>query len=399
LKRPGRQDSLPGNPVVRCPCDQLEDPRSHKPVPQRDVSKAIAFGAIHRDTEHPHVHLFLHARQVDGKKIYLSRQEYASIDEKWAKIYSEFSGERSVYVQHLRKKEETKQWKIAAAEAYRKGETIPPKPERDNDRREKMAEQRLSAQRSQARDRGKQLDPRPAAEPVMRPGSERETSRLLAKEQVAREELAHLIRTQAPEARVKWAAKTAHEHGIALEKTLALRKQMGKEELPQIVYTTEEWKQLKEYARSCDIAVKDDRAAARLQSMRIMAGAELREAQTKSEAFETSRHFWKFDVEGWGKMSLREAEAKIKQHTEEKFKLYNFLRPTRGNQFSEPSTISRRSRRTYKRSSPPPVVILIRASARPGSNMSLLPSSSPTRKRRGLCRASLCPCLSSTERT
>jgi len=291
--------------------------------------KAIAFGAIHRDTEHPHVHLFLHARQVDGKKIYLSRQEYASIDEKWAKIYSEFSGERSVYVQHLRKKEETKQWKIAAAEAYRKGETIPPKPERDNDRREKLAEQRLSAQRSQARDRGKQLDPRPAAEPVMRPGSERETSRLLAKEQVAREELAHLIRTQAPEARVKWAAKTAHEHGIALEKTLALRKQMGKEELPQIVYTTEEWKQLKEYARSCDIAVKDDRAAARLQSMRIMAGAELREAQTKSEAFETSRHFWKFDVEGWGKMSLREAEAKIKQHTEEKFKLYNFLRPTK----------------------------------------------------------------------
>jgi len=291
--------------------------------------KAIAFGAIHRDTEHPHVHLFLHARQVDGKKIYLSRQEHASIDEKWAKIYSEFSGERSVYVQHLRKKEETKQWKIAAAEAYQKGETIPPKPERDNDRREKLAEQRLSAQRSQARDRGKQLDPRPAAEPVMRPGSERETSRLLAKEQVAREELAHLIRTQAPEARVMWAAKTAREYGIALEKTLALRKQMGKEELPQIVYTTEEWKQLKEYARSRDIAVKDDRAAARLQSMRIMAGAELREAQTKGEAFETSRHFWKFDVEGWGKMSLREAEVKIKQHTEEKFKLYNFLRPSK----------------------------------------------------------------------
>ena len=291
--------------------------------------KAIAFGAIHRDTEHPHVHLFLHARQVDGKKIYLSRQEYASIDEKWAKIYSEFSGERSVYVQHLRKKEETKQWKIAAAEAYRKGETIPPKPERDNDRREKLAEQRLSAQRSQASDRGKQLDPRPAAEPVMRPGSERETSRLLAKEQVAREELAHLIRTQAPEARVKWAAKTAHQYGIVLEKTLALRKQMGKEELPQIVYTTEEWKQLKEYARSRDIAVKDDAAAARLQSTRIIAGAELRDSHAKGEAFETSRHFWKFDVEGWGKMSLREAEAKIKHHTDEKFKLYNFLRPSK----------------------------------------------------------------------
>lgn len=291
--------------------------------------KAIAFGAIHRDTEHPHVHLFLHARQVDGKKIYLSRQEYASIDEKWAKIYSEFASERSVYVEHLRKKEETKQWKIAAADAYRKGEPIPLKPERDNDRRERLAEQRLSALRAQATDRGKQLDPRPAAEPVMRPGSEKETSRLLAKEQVAREELARRIRTDAPVARVKWAAKTAYEYSVALEKTLATRKQMGKAELPQIVYTTDEWKQLKEYSHRGDIAVKNDRAAARLQSKRIMAGAELREAHAKSEAFETSRHFWKFDVEGWGKMSLREAEAKIKQHTEEKFKLYNFLRPSK----------------------------------------------------------------------
>lgn len=75
--------------------------------------------------------------------------------------------------------------------------------------------------------------------------------------------------------------------------------------------------------------MSDDRAAARLQSMRIMAGAELRQAQAKGEAFETSRHFWKFDVEGWGKLSLREAEAKIKQHTEEKFKLHNFLRPSK----------------------------------------------------------------------
>jgi hypothetical protein len=291
--------------------------------------KAIAFGAIHRDTEHPHVHLYLHARQVDGKKIYLSRQEYGSIDEKWAKIYSEFAGERSVYVEHLHKKEETKQWKFAAAEAYRKGEPIPLKPERDNDRRERLAEQRLSALRSHPTDRGKQLDQRPAAEPVMRPGSEKETSRLLAKEQVAREELAHLIRTDAPVAQVKWAAKTAHEYSVALEKTLATRKQMGKEELPQVVYTTEEWKQLKEYAHSGEIAVKDDRAAARLQSRRIIAGAELMEAHAKGESFETSRHFWKFDVEGWGKMSLREAEAKIKQHTEEKFKLYNFLRPSK----------------------------------------------------------------------
>ena len=291
--------------------------------------KAIAFGAIHRDTEHPHVHLYLHARQTDGKKIYLSRQEYASIDEKWAKVYSEFARERSVYVEHMRKKEETKLWKIAAAEAYRKGQQIPAKPERDNDRRERLAEQRLSAQRSQARDRHRILEPRPTAEPVMRPGSEKETSRLLAKEEVAREELAHLIGTNAPGGRVNWAAKTAHAYAVALERTLLVRREMGKEKLPQVVYTTEEWKQLKEYGQSRDAAIRDLQNAARLQSTRVIAGAELKDAQAKTEAFEGSRHFWKFEVDGWGKMSLRDVEAKIKHHTEEKFKLRNFLRPTK----------------------------------------------------------------------
>jgi hypothetical protein len=159
--------------------------------------EVIAFGAIHRDTDHPHVHLYLNSRQRDGRRIQLKNNEFKTIDEKWAKIYADFGGDRSVYIDYLRKKEETKQWKIAAAEAYRKGEPIPPKPERDNDRRERLAEQRLSAQRSQARDEGKALESRPPAEPISRPGSEKETSRLLAKTEVAREQLAHLIRTDA----------------------------------------------------------------------------------------------------------------------------------------------------------------------------------------------------------
>ena len=69
--------------------------------------------------------------------------------------------------------------------------------------------------------------------------------------------------------------------------------------------------------------------AARLQSTRVAAGAEQKEAQAKVDAFETRRHFWKFHVAGFGKLSLREVEQKIKTDTEEKFKLYNFLRPTK----------------------------------------------------------------------
>jgi len=291
--------------------------------------KAIAFATIHRDTDHPHVHLYLNSRQYDGRRIQLKNNEFKTIDEKWATIYASFAGDKSVYLEYLRKKEETKQWKIAAAEAYRKGEPIPLKPERDNDRRERLAEQRLSAQRSQARDRGKQLNARPQAEPVMRPGSEKETSRLLAKAEVAREELAHLIRTEAPATQVKWAASAAQEFAVALEKTLATRKEIGKEKPPHVVYTTEEWKQLKECAKTRDVAVNDDRAAARLQSTRVLAGAEQKDAQAKVDAFQARRHFWKFPVEGFGKISLREIEQKIKTETEDKFKLYNFLRPTK----------------------------------------------------------------------
>src|SRR5262249_61414480 len=123
----------------------------------------------------------------------------------------------------------------------------------------------------------------------MRPGSEKETSRLLSKAEVAREQLADLIRTDATPKQVKWAARTAKQFTAALDKTLAARKEIGKERIPQTVYTTEEWKLLKEYAKSRDLPIDDDRAAPRLQSTRVLAGAELKDAQAKVDAFETRR--------------------------------------------------------------------------------------------------------------
>src|SRR5262249_37792629 len=137
--------------------------------------KGLAFAAIHRDTDHPHVHVYIHSRQIDGKRINLKSQDYRTIDEKWSKIYSEFAGDRGRHAEHLRKKEQSREWKRAAAIAYQSGKKIPPKPERDSDRRQHLAEQRLSAARSAVRDRGEPLGPRPPAQPVMRPKSERET--------------------------------------------------------------------------------------------------------------------------------------------------------------------------------------------------------------------------------
>src|SRR6266487_3248575 len=256
--------------------------------------------------------------------------EFKTIDEKWSKIYTNFAGDKSAHVEYLRKKEETKQWKITAAETFRKGKPIPPKPERDNDRRERLAEQRLSAQRSEARDQGKRLESRPPAEQVIRAGSEKETGRLLAKVAIAQEQLAHLIRTEAPQGQIRSIANIAHDLKATVDKTIAARKQSGKERLPAVVYTTEECKQKKEYSASRSIPVKKKHAAARMQAARVLAGAELNDAEGKAEAFRTTRHFWKFEVEGWDrKLSLKEVEQEIKSKTEEKFKLYNFLRPSK----------------------------------------------------------------------
>ncbi len=52
------------------------------------------------------------------------------------------------------------------------------------------------------------------------------------------------------------------------------------------------------------------------------------DAQGKAEAFQASRQFWKFEVEGWDRpLSLKEVEQAIKDKSAEKLKLYNFLRP------------------------------------------------------------------------
>jgi hypothetical protein len=193
-----------------------------------------------------------------------------------------------------------------------------------------LAEQRLAAERSDARDRGKQIESAKQAEPVIRPASERQTSRLLAKTEVAREHLAHLIRIDAPEPEIQAAARSARDFAAALDKTLVTRQEMGREKPPQVVYTTEEWKQLKGYRASTEIPVTQDRVAARLQANCVLAGAEMKDAQARTEAFQVSRHLWKLDVEGWEKgLSLKDVEQAIKAKTEQKHKVYNFLRPSK----------------------------------------------------------------------
>jgi hypothetical protein len=77
---------------------------------KENFSKARAVAAVHQDTEHTHVHVWIDARQLDGKKIDLDNKQFKTIDERWAKIYGREYGAEYEH-QHTLKKLETREYK------------------------------------------------------------------------------------------------------------------------------------------------------------------------------------------------------------------------------------------------------------------------------------------------
>lgn len=68
---------------------------------------------FHRDTDNLHAHVWLDARQTDGRKIDLAPRDYRQLDEEWNRIYCRELG-RDEH-EHLLKKEETRDYKRARA--------------------------------------------------------------------------------------------------------------------------------------------------------------------------------------------------------------------------------------------------------------------------------------------
>jgi hypothetical protein len=82
-----------------------------------------AAAAIHRDTKNTHVHVWVEARKLDDKKLRLDNKKYRQLDESWARIYAERYG-REYLIDHLDKKEKTKNYKREYAKAKSEGRTI-----------------------------------------------------------------------------------------------------------------------------------------------------------------------------------------------------------------------------------------------------------------------------------
>lgn len=71
--------------------------------------KAPAAAFFHRNTAHLHAHVWIGARQTDGRKINLSARAFRQIDEAWNRIYAQAMGLPET--EHLHKKWQTEAYK------------------------------------------------------------------------------------------------------------------------------------------------------------------------------------------------------------------------------------------------------------------------------------------------
>jgi len=79
-----------------------------------------ALYAFHSNTDNPHIHVLVTARDMDGRKLDLSDRQYKSFDKAWAKIYDR-DIERGVEGRHSEKCDETTSWKQDYAQQRESG--------------------------------------------------------------------------------------------------------------------------------------------------------------------------------------------------------------------------------------------------------------------------------------
>ena len=76
---------------------------------QEAFPKTQAAAFVHRNTAHLHIHVWIAARQTDGRKINLSARAFRQLDEQWNRIYSRAVNRDER--EHLLKKGQTERFK------------------------------------------------------------------------------------------------------------------------------------------------------------------------------------------------------------------------------------------------------------------------------------------------
>lgn len=77
---------------------------------EKEFPKARAIIAVHQDTDDTHAHVWIDARQTDGKKIHLKEDKFEALDEKWTEEYDRTYG-TNFASEYKALKDETQKWK------------------------------------------------------------------------------------------------------------------------------------------------------------------------------------------------------------------------------------------------------------------------------------------------
>lgn len=184
-----------------------------------------AFAAIHDDTQHRHAHIYVHARQLDDRKLDLG-QDYFRLDESWMRVCAERLGVPEIYTRHIELKEETRGWNDRAEKAAKAEKPLPPKPDRWGDYHDTLL--------------------------TFRPFDDRWCGRLQAQTRVAEVKVTWLEATKARSDEIAAASSKAQRLRERLD-TAAERRAKSKSELkrrmPAEVITVSEQRELKYYER------------------------------------------------------------------------------------------------------------------------------------------------------
>jgi hypothetical protein len=194
---------------------------------RENFPQAQALVAVHRNTSHVHAHLYVHSRQLDGKKINLG-QSYFHLDESWAKVCSEHFKDQTIYEEHLRLKSATQAWKRERAQASKNGQSLPIKS-------------------------GRWADLYEIKHGVVHPWDDQWVGRLRAVTRIAETKADYLRATNSPEQEIIEAGRELQELQqkltLVAEKRLQAHSAM-KREMPAEIVTLEEQKELARYMQA-----------------------------------------------------------------------------------------------------------------------------------------------------
>jgi hypothetical protein len=137
---------------------------------------AIIAGYVHRDTDNTHLHIWISAETLSGKKIDVKREtpsgdavldKYPDLDEQVARAFSRHFNDPSIYDEHIAKKLEWVYWRERFEEALRRGERPPIMPHRARHDYDWLGERRAISNREESESRSHSSE-REHAAPVPR---------------------------------------------------------------------------------------------------------------------------------------------------------------------------------------------------------------------------------------